>query len=306
MSDAQLPNWFIAKYNAEVALRAQQRERRLAGAVTSGGTFMGDYVYFPRIGSVEMYDSHRMAQLALANASQDWINFHCKPKFAAFGVWDPDKNKLSIQAASEYARVLMAAANRAEDKLIVDQLNNAAINGVQGVDANNANIGAVDNITTLGDYNTVVDLDLLSTAIAQLGTNEMFEGEELTWVTPFKVKVQTGLDPYKVFSNVNNDDLPWNQLSHRTYERLYDNNGTPAVPATSTGVDTYLFARSAVVSDYNNEMTEINERWGIALTDVMGKWFQAGAGVREPKGVIRIKSKYNFNIARTGMPFHNV
>lgn len=303
MSDAQLPNWFIPKFQDEVALRAQQRDRRLGGAVSSGGMFVGDYVYFPRIGQVEFYDAVRMSQIAFANTSQDWINFHCKPKFAQFGIWDPDKGKLSISAAAEYAQVLVAAANRAEDKLIVDALYNAVANGVQGVDASNTNQGAAETIATLGDYNTTMGLDLIAQAVSTLGTNEMFEGEELILVTPFKNKVQNSLDPYKVLSNVNDTDLPWSGVRHITYERLYDNNGATIVPATATGVDCYLFARSAVVSDQNNDMTDINERWGIALTDVIGKWFQAGAGVREPKGVLRLKSKYNFNIARTTSPF---
>lgn len=301
-----LPKWFVDKYNDEFELRAQQRTRRLAGAVAGGGSFIGDQVYFPRAGYAEVYDSPRMAQLQLANSNLDWISFRCAPKFVAFGIWDPDKPKLSVSAASAYAEMAASATFRAEDNVIVNALNAAAVNGVQGVDSHGNPIGAAEQITTIGDYNTVADMDLISTGIAQLGTAEMFEGQSIVFVQPFKLKVQTSLDPYNVFSTAK--DVPWELLDTRTFERLYDNNGTPISKASllsgaSTGVDMYLFAKSAVVSDYNNEPTKIEERMGGSLTDMLGQWFQAGGGVREPSGVIRIKSKLNFNIARKAMTF---
>lgn len=300
-----VPSWFINKYSDEVRHLAQQRERRLAGAVSGGGVFIGDHVYFPRMGAVEMYDGTRFNPLALANAQQDMVSVQAKPKFVALGIWDPDKSKLSVNLATEYAKSATYAGFRAEDKLIVDALNLATANGVVGTNADGTTNTA--NITTLGDYNTVMDLDVIANAIAQLGTQEAYQGEEIVAVVPFKIKTNNALDPYMVQSKIVGS-TPWDNVNWVTYERLNDQTGVPITQASSlpggasTGVDTFIFAKSAVASDYNNEMTLINERLGTMLTDMIGKWFQGGALVKEAAGVLRIKSKYNFTLSRKAIP----
>lgn len=302
-----LPVWFTKKFETAVEQRYQQRDRRLAGAVSGGTQFIGDYAYFPRMGTVEMYDSPRFAQIALANAAMDWISLQAKPKFVLLGVWDPDKNKLSIDVANEYGIACANAGMRAEDRLIVDALNNAAVNGVTTAttpsDAAAAQGSTTENIVTLGDYNTTLDLDLVANGLAQLMTVEAFEGEDIIFVQPGKLKMNQSLDPLMYMSTVKGAELPWSQLQFRNYERLYGNSGTAISQGDGqTGVDTYLFARSAVVSGYNDEMNKINDRIPGALTNVMGNWFQAGATVRDAKGVIRLKSKYNITLARHSMP----
>ncbi len=301
-----IPAWFIKKYDDTVLHLAQQRSKRVAGHTSGGGVFIGDQIFFPRMGAVEMYDSTRFAALALANAQMDMVSVTAKPKFVAMGIWDPDKPKLSIGLANEYGVGTARAGFRAEDNMVVKALNDAVTNGIVATNADGST--TTTNIQTLGDYNTVADLDLISTAVAQLGTNEMFEGEDICVVLPFKTKVNNSLDPYMANSNVNNNDLPWAQLSWATFERLNDQSGAPMTPASvapggsSTGVDMFMFCRSAVSSDYNNEMTTIQERLGQSLTDMIGRWFQAGAVVKEATGVIRIKSKYNFTLSRKAIP----
>lgn len=300
----QVPNWFIEKFDDTVTQLAQQRERRLAGFTSGGGVFIGNKVHFPRMGAVEMYDSSRFAQLALANARMDMVEVSANPKFVALGIWDPDKNKLSVNLAAEYGRAAAYAGFRAEDKMVIDALNTSAASGVTG---HNSSDGTTtnDTITTIGDYNTVADLDTIAQGVATLGSQEKFEGEDICVVMPFKVKTNNSLDPYMAMSNVNGN-LPWDRINWATYERLNDQAGNPITTATlntTTGVDMFLFCRSAVSSDYNNEMTLINERIGGALTDMLGRWFQAGAVVKEAAGVVRIKSKYNFNLARKAIPF---
>lgn len=299
-----IPNWFIKKYEDTITHLAQQRARRLAGCTSGGGSFVGDEIFFPRMGSVEMYDSPRFAALALANAQQDMVSVKAKPKFVALGIWDPDKPKLNANIAAEYGRAAYMAGARAEDKMVIDALNLAASVGVTSApDANGATTTA--NITTIGDYNTVADLDTIATGISTLGTHEKFEGEEICVVMPFKLKTNNALDPYMALKNVNNN-LPWDNINWRTYERLNDNNGAAITAAdvdATTGVDAFMFCRSAVSCDYNNEMGKINERLGGQLTDMIGNWFQAGAIVKEATGVIRIKSKLNFALARKALNF---
>lgn len=303
----QVPDWFVAKYNDTVLQLAQQRERRLSGATSGGGMFVGETIFFPRMGAVEMYDSPRFAQLAIANGQMDMVSVTAKPKFVVFGIWDPDKAKINVNLAAEYGRSAAMAGFRAEDKMVVDCLNLAAANGV--VSAPNVALGgAVNtaNITTIGDYNTVADLDAIADGIATLGSLEMFEGEDLCMVMPFKIKMNNALDPYMALNNVRGN-VPWENVKWATYERLNDNNGAPITSAgiqanTVDGVDMFLFCRNAVSSDYNNEMTKIEERVGGSLTDILGNWFQAGACAKEAAGIVRIKSKYDFNLMRKAIP----
>lgn len=297
-----IPAWFIDKFDDTVKMLAQQQERRLSGCTSGGGVFIGNTIHFPRMGNVEMYDSPRFARLALANAQMDMVEVSAKPKFVALGIWDPDKTKLNVNLAAAYGRAAGMACNRAQDNMVITALNTSVTAGVTGIDKDgNSNTA---NITTIGDYNTVADLDAIAEAIAILGANEKFDGEDLTVVLPFKVKTNNALDPYMALKNVNNN-LPWENVNWRTFERLNDENGaviTNTSRPTTTGVDMYLFCRSCVSSDYNNEMTIINERLGAELSDMIGYWFQAGAVATEAAGIVRIKSQYNFTLARKAIP----
>lgn len=284
-----LPNWFTKKYDqSSVQHIAQQRERRLGGTVSMIGSFVGDTVYFPRMGKVEMYDSPRMARIALANADMDMISLQAKPKFILMGVWDPDKKKLSVDTAAEYGRAQATAYVRAEDRIIRDVLASAAAVGV----GNTA--GTFVPITTIGDYTTVADLDTVAQGIAVLGGQEMWEGQEVTYVSPFILKANMALDPYMAKTDVKGN-LPWNELNWRTYEELPKNGD-------GTGVDTFLYARSAIGYGFNDDLTKIEGREDAALTDLIGNWFQAGAMAREPAGIVRIKSKIPTALARKPVP----
>ncbi|WP_303831416.1 phage capsid protein [Asticcacaulis taihuensis] len=293
-----VPNWFVTKFNDTVKHRAQQANTRLGGTVEDGGSFVGDKVYFPRMGAVEMYDSAAFARLALANAAQDFIEVSATPKFVAFGIWDAHKNKLSIPLAENYGRAAHMAALRAQDRIIRDVLNAAATSGVA-----NTKGDAAETITTIGAYDTIATLDDIAEAIAVIGENEMFEGEEITCVMPFRHKINMSLDPYMAKADMNRKDLPWNDINWRTYQKL-PTSGTAGDSAE--GVDIFLYAKSAIISAYNNDLTVIQERDGAALTDIMGYWQQIGAAAREPKGIVRIKSLKNFSLYREPIPTHAV
>lgn len=302
MSGHNMPDWFIPKYREEVILRAQQRKRRLEGCTMDAGMFVGDDCYFPRFGSVETYKSDRLAMLALANAKMDFVKVNAVPEFVAFGLWDPDKHKLNINAAGQFAGASVKAINRAHDRQVIDALNDAAANGVA-----NTRGDAAENITTIGDYNTIADLETIATAVAQLGTDEMFEGETITYVTPFKLQVQNSLDPY-LAKNDMKGNRPWDQINWRQFERLAGNGtgGSGAIADGATGVDTFLFAQGAVASAANDTDVPIEERLGGQVADMIGQWFQACAKVLEPKGVIRIKSKLDFTLLRHAINTHAV
>jgi len=293
----QVPNWFVQKFKDTVKDRAQQNARRLGGTVEEGGSFVGDKVYFPRLGAVEMYDSAAFAKLALANAKMDFIEVSADPKFVAFGMWDPHKNKLSISLAENYGRAASKAVFRSQDRLIRNVLFDAAVNGVKNTKNES------EAIHELGAYNTIATLDDIAEGIALLGGSEMFEDEEVTCVLPFRHKMQFSLDPYMAKADMNRKDLPWNDLNWRSYESL-PTDGTAGDAAE--GVDIFLYAKSALISAYNDEVTNIQERDGTALTDIIGFWNQVGAAAREAKGIVRIKSKKNFSLYREPTPVDQI
>jgi hypothetical protein len=149
--------------------------------------------------------------------------------------------------------------------------------------------GAPVPVTTIGDYDTPADLDLIVEGITLLGENEAFEGEDITCVTPFRNKVLLSMDPYLAKSDMKGN-RPWEDVRWRHTQML------PKPEAD--GVDIYLYARSAMVSAYNDQMTKIDERLGASLTDMNGYWLQVGAAPRDGRGIIRIKSKATFPITR--------
>lgn len=284
-------DWFIPRYETEVKHAYQQMDQRLGNTVSGGGTFIGDKAYFPRMGAVDVYDSPEFARLVLANVAQDFIELSASPKFVAFGLWDPHKHKYSINTAVEYGKAGAAAIARGEDQCIIDALKDAAANGVKKI---GTKTNEVVQITTLGDYDTVADLDLIAEAIALLGGREAFMGESVTCLTPFRQKIQFALDPYMASNDVK-ANMPWNDLAWRRSERL-------PLSSNGEGVDLFLYAKSSIVSGYNDKPTAIDERDGPALTDIFGQWFQAAAKVRDADGVIRIKSKKNFSLYRQPTP----
>ena len=292
-----VPNWFITKFNDEVKHLAQQQTLRLGGTVDDLGVFVGDQMHVPRMGAVEMYDSPAFARLALANGKMDFIKVDCDAKFVAFGLWDPHKNKLSINLAKAYAKAANMATLRSRDKIIRDALNNAAVNGVVNTKGDPA-----ENIVTIGSYDKIATLNDIAEAVALLGENEYWDGETVSCVTPFRHSVNFSLDPLMYKSDVNKANLPWNSLNFRNYQKL-PTSGTPGDAAE--GVDLFVYAKSAVVAAANDEMKEINERDGGALTDIIGYWHQEGAVVRESTGVIRIKSLKNFDLFREPEQVHD-
>lgn len=284
-------DWFVPKYEDEVHHAYQGDATKLGDTVSGGGTFVGDKAYFPRMGAVDVYDSPEFARLLLANVAQDFIELSAQPKFIAFGLWDPHKHKYTLNTAAEYGKTGARAIVRGENQCVIDALNRAAANGVK-------KIGTKTNemvpVTTLGDYDTVADLDLIAEAIAILGGREAFEGDMVTALVPFRQKMQFALDPYMASNDVK-ANMPWNDLNWRRSERT---GGS----VDGAGVDLYIYAKSALVSGYNDKPTKIDERDGPALTDIFGQWFQAAAEARDADGIIRIKSKKNFSLYRQPTP----
>lgn len=302
MSGHNLPDWFVPKYRSEVTLRAQQKKRRLDGTTNDVGNYIGDECFFPRFGSVETYQSARMAALALANAKMDFVKSSAVPEFVAFGIWDPDKSKLGPNAPGQFANAAVKAVNRAHDRQIIDTLADAAANGVV-----NTRNDAAENIVTIGDYNTTVTLETIVDAIQKLGTNELLEDNTITIVSPIKISMQLAMDPY-LAKNEMKTNRPWDDINWRQYERLPGNSatGTGVLADGATGVDLFMWANEAVASSSNTDDVPINERLGAQLTDMMGQWFQATAKVLLPEGLIRIKSKLDFALARAPIPTHAV
>jgi hypothetical protein len=297
-----LPDWFVDKWSDEVKLRAQQQTTSLHQYADNAGVFTGDHMYVPRIGSVDAVEVARLQQLANTSPPLDWVSVLCKPKFLPLMIWDPDINKLTIPVVQKMTKAVSAGMARSQDAMVRDAINTAIVSGVTGVrgpstDATPA--PATENITTIGDYNTIADLDTIAQAVAVLGSNYEFEGEDVTVCMPFKLGVNMTLDPYMAKNDVKIDWL--NKLKFTTYEKLYDNAGVP-FNAASTGADILMFARSAVTSAYNDEIKDINERLGNIMANMFGQWYQGGAMVSEPKGVLRIKTKTNFTIARKPIP----
>lgn len=306
MGAFNVPDWFVPKYQDEVTVRAQQKKSRIADRTSPYGTFIGDDCYFPRIGSVETIKSTRLGTLNLLNAAVDWVKFNAVPEFAPIALWDPDRNKLSLPVAAKFGEATAKAISRARDRQVIDALNYAAANGVQ-----NTKGDATENITTIGDYNTVMDLEQVANAIVALGTSEMFDDEDITVVSPFKINVNLQLDPYLAKSDMKSN-RPWDRLEWRQYERLAGNatnaQGQPsgALKDGATGVDTFIFARSAVASAMNDDVVEIDERLGAQMANMMGYWFQAASGAILPEGIIRVQSKMDFTLAKAPIPTHTV
>lgn len=282
--------WFVPKFEETVHHAFQQSDTRLGGTVAGGATFVGDKAYFPRMGAVEAYDSPAFAQLLLANMAQDFIEVQASPKFVAFGLWDPHKHKYSIATAVEYGKAAYSAIKRGEDRCIIDALKLSAAVGVKKI----GDAGTMVPIHTIGDYDTPATLDLIAEGIALLGENEAFEGEQVTLVQPFRNKMQFALDPYMA-SNETKGNMPWNDLTWRTSNLLPQDVG-------AGGVDLFMYAKPALVSGYNDDLTKIDERDGPALTDINGYWMQVGASPRDATGIVRIKSKKNFSLFRAPTP----
>jgi hypothetical protein len=300
-----LPDWFVDKWTDEVKIRAQQQKTALAQYCDNAGVFQGDHMYVPRIGQVEAVEGQRLQVLATTTPPMDWVSVLCKPKFLPLTIWDPDKNKLTIPVVQKMSTAVVSGMARARDAMVRDAINTAVVSGVTGVRGPSADASAApatETPTTIGDYNTVIDLDALAQAVAVLGGNYEVEGESLTFVSPFKLNVNMSLDPYMAKTDTSIDWLK--KINFTTYEKLYDNAQVP-FNAASTGADCYLFAKSAVSAAYNDEVKDINERLGNMLADMFGQWFQGGAMVTEPLGIVRLKTKTNFSIARKPIPILN-
>jgi hypothetical protein len=308
-----LPDWFTEKWQEEVTLKSQQMRPAIADTIANGGLFAADTVYFPRIGTVEALDGARLQVFATQSPNLDWIAVQADPKFLPIKIWDPDKSKLTIPVVQEFATVITGGINRAMDDMVVDAFVDAATNGVtpkRGRAREAQADPATENMVTIGDYATVVDWDVISEAIARLGeVNVDVENEQITLVTSPRYKVNLALDPLMTSGNTNMKDLPWSKLSLRSSTRLPGLAGGPlSAGGTQNGteVDMFLYARSAAVSAWNNQVTDINERLGAILGDMIGQWFQGGAAVKSVEKIIRIKGKQNYSVTRKATPIDNI
>lgn len=276
-------DWFSPKYYDEVKHTYQESKHKLADTVSGGATFVGNKAYFPRMGAVDVYESPEFARLVLANVAQDFIELEARPKFIAFGLWDPHKSKYTLNTAAEYGKAGGKAMIRGENQEIITALQNAANVGVKKI---GTKTNELDQVATIGDYDTVATLDDIAEGIALLGEHEAFEDEDVTCLLPFRNKMQFALDPYMASNDVKSN-MPWNDLTWRRSQRTGGN-------ADGSGVDIYLYAKSALVSGYNDKPTQIDERDGPALTDILGEWFQAAAIAREAAGIVRIAAPVPF------------
>lgn len=294
----ELPDGFIPKYFEELKLRGgEQKTRKLAGMATQGGKFTGDDVHFPRVGSAETTKSSRLQELLQNQLPLDWIKTAAEPEFVNFTIWDPDKNKLTFDMASVFAAASARAIGRAQDRQIIDALNLASASGVTNTKSAN------ESVVTIGDYNTVADLETFCQAFVLLGEQEMFAGEKVSVIEPFRMMANLSLDPYMAKTDMKTQQI-WNQADWRTYERLPGNGmaGAGWVGGGATGVDIYVVAHSALAEAINDDVTQLNERLGSRVGDMIGAWFQSAAAVTEAKGLIRVKSKIDFSLLRRATP----
>ena len=297
----ELPDGFIDKYHEELKIRGgEQKTRKLGGMATQGGKFTGDDVHFPRVGSAETTKSTRLQELLQNQLPLDWIKTAAEPEFVNFTIWDPDKNKLTFDMASTFAEASARAIGRAQDRQVIDALNLAAGSGVTNTRAEN------EAVVTIGDYATVANLESICQAFVLLGEQEMFVGEQVSVIQPFRHFTQLSLDPYMAKTDMKTQQV-WNQADWRTYERLPGNATTPIAGAGwvgggATGVDIYVVAHSALAEAMNDDVTQLNERLGSRVGDMIGAWFQSASCVTEAKGLIRIKSKIDFTLLRRATP----
>lgn len=297
-----LPDWFPEVWKEEVTVRAQQMTSRVADTIENGGMFMGDTLYMPRVGAIEAVDAARFQELVTNGPALDWIKVQSDPKFLPVRIWDPDKNKLTINTTKVLAKAVVAGIARARDDLVINALNDAALNGVAAVRgrAREAQAApAVENIVTIGDYATTPDLDVLAEAYAKIGESEVdVDNEQITVLTPFRNKVQFGMDWLNLSNQLKSNLLPWENFTWASSERLKSED--------VNGIDIYVYAKSAGATAWNDDVTDINERMGGMLSDLFGQWFQGGAAIKEPKAVVRIKAKKAFAIARGAVKVNNV
>lgn len=290
-------DWFIPRFETEVKQAYQQLTSRLGDTTAGGGTFQGNICYFPRMGAVDTYDNERFQKLRLANFDQDFIGVQAAPNFVAFGLYDPDKHKYSIATAVEYGQAAAAAIARSEDRAIIGALTDAMNNGVPDYGAGyQGNAPGKGNVmpTILGDYNTVATMDTIAEAVSILGENEAFENQQITVAVPFHNKIQFALDPINYKTTVKSN-MPWDDINWRNTQLF-------PVDAGTSGRIIAVYAKSAVVSAWNDEMTKIDERDGRALTDIMGYWNQVGAKARDALGIVFVKTKGNFHLSRYATP----
>jgi len=293
----EMPEWFIPKYKDEYKLRSEQKTRRLEGLAEEGGMFIGDDCFFPRLGQSETTRSSRMQELVHNQLPLDFVKVAAEPEFVNFTIWDPDIKKLNISMAGAFAGASVRAVNRARDRQHVDALAAAALSGVTNTK------GVNETITTIGSYSVTATLELIAQAVVELGTSELFEGEDVAIIAPFKVRMQNSLDPYYAQAGELKGNRPWDDLMWRSYERL-PGNGTAGegwLAGGATGVDLFVHAKSAVMTVQNDDDTEINERLGSRMGNMYGRWFQSASAVVEPKGVIRVRSKLDFALLRAAM-----
>jgi hypothetical protein len=299
-----LPDWFVEKWSDEVTMRKAQRKAKVVSTVANGGMFTGDRLYMPRLGDIEAVDASRLQQLQFQQPPLDWIDVAAAPKFVPLVVWDPDKNKLTIPVVQEMATAVTSATNRAQDDMVITALHTACESGVTGVRGRSSEANAApatENVITIGDYDTVMTLDTVAEAYSRLGEAEVdVDNEQVSCLIPFKQKVLHALDPIFRKKSDRKDGDPWDDINFVTTQRLRG-NGTGGKAAGGTGFDAYVYARTAASTAWNDEVTEINERLGAILGTMFGQWFQAGAAVKEPKAIIRIKAKYDYTLFREAL-----
>lgn len=294
----EFPDGFIPKFFDALRDRPSQKARRLEGLAEEGGMFVGDEAWFPRIGDAETSSITRLQELMQNTLPIDWVKTRADPQAVVFSVWDPDKNKLPFNMATVFARKAREAINRARDRQHIAALSKAATEGVINTK------GDVETIVTIGDYDTVVDLEMICDAIVRLGENYMFEGEDVSIIAPLKPRAHLSLDPYMAKAGDLKGNRVWDDLRWASYERLPGNGpqGQGWQGAGATGVDLFIHAKSAVMTVANDDDTAIDARIGDRLADLLGSWFQSAAAVVEPKGVIRVKSKLDFDLLRRAIP----
>lgn len=302
----QVGNIFEKVYETKLLHAFQQKKSKLMNTVTSSGFFVGDKLYFPKMGAVVAQDLQRLQEVIMQNGAHELLELSCKPRVAAMPVADVDKEKLTPQLATEYANSTKWALDRDADKIIYDALL---------AEANK--VGS--SIITIGNYNNDIAFDDLIEAVATIDDVDALDGEDIFAVMPARPRAKLSADLTLSMKRAEAQGIAKGQIAF--LNPLDDLNvvsysgcsrvtvapaGDPPLNAGVIGTDVFVYVRASVGAAANDAPKMINERLGLILANMVGCWAQQGAIVKQVIGIIRIKCRRNNKVTITPLPMKQV
>ncbi len=293
---------YIEEYSSSLDAALQQKTSVLSSMVRDMGFFEGDKLYLPKIDNKEAQNFTRNGGVQGTDPDTGFIELTATAKEASHVLYDFDKGKINEStrsaAAAQAASDDISALMRAKDKIIYDAMEAAAIDTTEGV------------MKTVGSYDTPLDFLMVAEAAAELGSNYAWEDGKMGILMPFKVNLNAGLDVVSLLKTKQTDPIaeaiggfmdPLKQLKGATYEMVSQHAGT----GSNIGCNIYLWNKDAIAAAHNNALEKFNERLNPkteGLGTVIGAWLRMGAKVRNKKGIICLKCRYNMPLAIRPLP----